>query len=72
MQPKGAPEPANVHDFTDKQLGKVTPYGVYDVACNAGWVSVGTDHDTAAFAVATIATRRTRPARRPTPPPGGC
>ena len=55
-QPKGAPEPVNVHDFTGKELGKVTPYGVYDVAGNAGWVSVGTDHDTAAFAVATIAT----------------
>ena len=46
----------NVHDFIDKELGKVTPYGVYDVAGNAGWVSVGTDHDTAAFAVATIRT----------------
>ena len=55
-QPKGAPEPVNVHDFIDKELGKVTPYGVYDVAGNAGWVSVGTDHDTAAFAVATIRT----------------
>src|SRR6266853_318112 len=54
-QPEGAPEPVNVHDFIDKELGKVTPYGVYDVAGNAGWVSVGTDHDTAAFAVATIA-----------------
>ena len=46
----------NVHDFIDKELGKVTPYGVYDMAGNAGWVSVGTDHDTAAFAVATIRT----------------
>ena len=55
-QPKGVPEPVNVHDFIDKELGKVTPYGVYDVGGNAGWVSVGTDHDTAAFAVATIAT----------------
>ena len=55
-QPAGAPEPVNVHDFIDKQLGKVTPYGVYDIAGNAGWVSVGTDHDTAAFAVATIRT----------------
>ena len=53
-QPKGSPEPVNVHDFIDKDLGKVTPYGIYDVAANAGWVSVGTDHDTAAFAVATI------------------
>ena len=54
-QPQGSPEPVNVHDFIDKELGKVTPYGIYDVAANAGWVSVGTDHDTAAFAVATIA-----------------
>jgi hypothetical protein len=43
-----------VHDFPDKQLGKAIPYGVYDLGANAGWVSVGTDHDTAAFAVATI------------------
>ncbi len=45
-----------VHDFIDKELGKANPYGVYDVANNTGWVSVGTDHDTAAFAVNTIAT----------------
>ncbi len=43
-----------MHDFKDQELGKVTPYGVYDLAANAGWVSVGTDHDTAAFAVQTI------------------
>ena len=43
-----------MHDFMDKELGKVVPYGVYDVARNEGWVSVGTDHDTAQFAVATI------------------
>ena len=55
-RPKGQPEPVNVYDFIDKELGKVTPYGVYDIAANAGWVSVGTDHDTAEFAVATIAT----------------
>src|SRR5487761_1242162 len=55
-RPKGSPERVNVHDFKDKKLGKVTPYGVYDVAANAGWVSVGTDHDTAAFAVQTIRT----------------
>jgi hypothetical protein len=53
MAPKGSPEPVNVHDFKDKELGKVTPYGVYDIAAKAGWVSVGTDHDTAEFAVAT-------------------
>jgi len=53
-RPKGSPEPVRVHDFLDKQLGKVIPYGVYDVAGNRGWVSVGTDHDTAEFAIETI------------------
>jgi Rhodopirellula transposase DDE domain len=53
-RPKGEPEQVNVYDFINKDLGKVTPYGVYDVTANTGWVSVGTDHDTAAFAVATI------------------
>jgi transposase len=55
-RPKGSPEKVNVYDFIDKELGKVTPYGVYDIAANAGWVSAGTDHDTAAFAVQTIRT----------------
>jgi hypothetical protein len=55
-RPKGAAEQVNVYDFIDKEKGKVTPYGVYDIAANAGWVSVGTDHDTAAFAVQTIRT----------------
>ena len=54
--PKGEPEQVKVHDFIDKQLGKANPYGVYDVGANTGWVSVGTDHDTAAFAVNTIRT----------------
>lgn len=53
-QPKGSPEFANTHDFADKELGKVTPYGVYDVTRNEGWVSVGIDHDTAEFAAQTI------------------
>lgn len=52
--PKGDPQKVRVHDFPDKQLGKAIPYGVYDLAQNAGWVSVGIDHDTAAFAVNTI------------------
>ena len=43
-----------MHDFIDPALGKVNPYGVYDLGADTGWVSVGTDHDTAAFAVATI------------------
>ena len=53
-QPKGQPEQVNVHDFLDKELGKAIPYGIYDVSANTGWVSVGTDHDTSAFAVATL------------------
>jgi hypothetical protein len=43
-----------VHGFPDPEVGKAIPYGVYDLGANAGWVSVGTDHDTAAFAVATL------------------
>jgi Rhodopirellula transposase DDE domain len=53
-RPRGSPVPVRTHDFMDKDLGKAIPYGVYDVAANAGWVSVGTDHDTAAFAVESI------------------
>lgn len=53
-RPKGDPEPVNVHDFVDKQLGKAIPYGVYDLGANTGWVSVGIDHETAAFAVNTL------------------
>jgi hypothetical protein len=55
-QPAGQPEQVNVHDFMDKELGKAIPYGIYDVSANTGWVSVGTDHDTSAFAVATLRT----------------
>jgi hypothetical protein len=54
FQPKGSPEAVRVHDFVDEELGKVNPCGVYDIARNEGWVSVGTDHDTAAFAVASV------------------
>jgi len=53
-RPTGDPEQVKVHDFIDPTLGKANPYGVYDLAADAGWVSVGTDHDTAAFAVETI------------------
>jgi len=53
-QPKGQAEKVRVHDFADARLGKVTPYGVYDLAANQGWVSVGVDHDTAEFAVESI------------------
>ena len=52
--PKGTPEEVLVHDFLIKELGRAVPYGVYDIAANAGWVSVGVDHDTAAFAVNSI------------------
>jgi hypothetical protein len=52
--PKGDPRCVKVHDFVDKQIGKVAPYGVYDVAANAAWVSVGITRDTAEFAVASI------------------
>jgi hypothetical protein len=47
----GCPDPVKVHDFVDKNLGKVAPYGIYDIATNTGWVSLGIDHDTAEFAV---------------------
>jgi transposase len=53
-RPRGEPEAVRVHDFVVPELGRVSPYGVYDLAANAGWVNVGIDHDTAAFAVASI------------------
>jgi len=55
-RPKGKPEEVRVYDFIDKapDKGRVTPYGVYDLTANEGWVSVGTDHDTARFAAQTI------------------
>jgi transposase len=52
--PKGQPEPVRVHDFVIPELGRAAPYGVYDIADNTGWVSVGIDHDTASFAVNAI------------------
>ena len=55
-QPAGQPERVKTHDFIDKELGKAIPYGVYDVRRNQGFVSVGTDHDTAAFAVQAVRT----------------
>ena len=53
-RPKGNPEKVRVHDFPIPELGRAAPYGVYDLACNTGWVSVGVDQDTASFAVETI------------------
>jgi hypothetical protein len=54
LRPKGDPEPVLMHDFVIPELGRASPYGVYDLAANAAWVSVGIDHDTAAFAVESI------------------
>ena len=53
-QPKGTPPPVRVHDFPTDAEGKAIPYGIYDMARNEAWVSVGRDHDTPAFAVASI------------------
>ena len=53
-RPKGEPEEVRMHDFVLPDLGRVSPYGVYDLAANAGWVNVGIGHDTAAFAVESI------------------
>ena len=53
-RPEGDPEPVRVYDFIIPGLGRVTPYGIFDMARNAGWVNVGTDHDTSAFAVESI------------------
>ena len=52
--PTGHPVEVLAHDFPNRELGKATPYGVYEPGCNVGWVTVGTDHDTAQFAVASI------------------
>jgi len=54
LRPKGEPEQVLTHDFIIRELGRVSPYGVYDLAQNEAWVSVGVDHDTATFAVETI------------------
>ncbi len=53
-RPKGSPAPTLVHDFPDDAVGKAVPYGICDLTANAGWVNVGTDHDTAAFAVESV------------------
>lgn len=52
--PSGQPESVKVHDFVDPEWGRANPYGVYDIGHDEAWVSVGTDHDTSAFAVQTI------------------
>jgi hypothetical protein len=53
-RPQGDPEEVGVYDFLSKALGRAVPYGIYDIAANAGWVSVGINHDTSAFAVQTV------------------
>jgi hypothetical protein len=53
-RPRGSPVRVRDHDFPDAQLGKITPYGVYDIAANTGFVSVGTSHDTAASVVSAL------------------
>jgi hypothetical protein len=53
-RPEGSPEQVNVHDFVDKEIAKVAPYGVYDIAANVGFLSVGIDNDTAQFSVNSI------------------
>ena len=63
-QPAGTPEPVRVHDFPGDAVGKAIPYGVYDMARNEAWVSVGRDHDTPAFAVASIRQRWTMMGRQ--------
>ncbi len=67
LRPKGNPEKVQVHDFMDPELGRATPYGIYDLGRNSGWVSVGMDRDTAEFTVETIR-RWWRIMRRPAYP----
>src|SRR6201997_1301167 len=69
-RPKGDPQRVKVHDFEDKELGKVVPYGVYDVSANAGWVNVGITSDTAQFAVASIRRWLDRMGRKRNPDAG--
>lgn len=77
-RPRGQPRRVKVHDFADKELGKVIPYGVHDVTDNSGWVNVGVDHDTAQFAVNAIRRwldrmgRRRYPAARRLMIPANC
>ena len=54
LRPKKSPEKVKVHDFEDKKLGKVAPYGIYDITQNMGYINLGTDADTSAFAVESI------------------
>ena len=69
LRRQGDPEEVRVHDFVLPELGKVAPYGVYDIAANHGWVNVGIDADTGAFAVASIRRWWQKLGRRGTPTP---
>ena len=69
-RPKGDPQRVKAHDFEDKELGKVVPYGVYDVAANIGFVSVGINADTAEFAVAAVRRWFDKMGRERYPDPG--
>ena len=71
-RPKGEPEAVKVHDFVDPELGKAIPYGVYDMTANAGWVSVGVDHDTASLRWRRCGGGGGRWVVLPTPRPNGC
>ena len=71
-RPRGDPEEVRVHDFLIKELGRTVPYGVYDLAANEGWVSVGIDHDTAAFPCRRSAVGGTTLATNNTPAPAVC
>lgn len=71
-QPQGEPVQVGVHDFPDPAMPKAVPYGIYDLAANTGWVSVGCDDDTAAFAVERCAAGGTRSVRLATPRASGC
>jgi hypothetical protein len=66
-RPQGEPEEVRVHDFLIKELGRGVPYGIYDLAANTGWVNVGIDNDTAAFAVQTLRRWRQEVGRVPYP-----
>jgi len=70
--PQGSPERVQVHDFPDPKVGKAIPYGVYDVAANTGWVSVGQDHDTCRSPSPPFDAGGTQSARSPTRQPIGC
>ncbi len=71
-RPAGEPAHVKDHDFPDLELGKAIPYGIYDLAADAGWVNVGTDHDTALSLWSRSAAGGTTRAWPPTRPHGGC